>query len=250
MLRDDAFAHDLIQEATLRTLPTALARHLHACVATWLQEHAGEPARLAAHWQAAGLPLQAVPWLERAADRAHAQWRPVEEAGLLNQLVGVVADDTPERAGGLLLRLAAVQVQATALKPPPRRWSARLTSRAAAPGACRREHAGRDAAQPPRARGQCTHGPAGVRPGPRTGRRTCRCQGRAALAPRFVHGGPGRSGRGRLAGATGLDGRRALGQRRVRVRPRLGARPPGPPARGPRLAPARTGHDPRRRPAL
>lgn len=112
VLRDEAFAHDLIFEATRRTIPAPLARHLHGCVATWMESNSSEPARLAAHWQAAGLPARAVPWLERAADRAHAQLRPIEEAGFLQQLVAAVEVEDPARAVRVLLRLAPVRVEA------------------------------------------------------------------------------------------------------------------------------------------
>ena len=112
VLREAAFAHDLIQEAALCTIPSALARHLHACVAGWLETQAAEPARLAAHWQAAGLPIRALPWIERAADRARDQCRPGEEAAFLEQLVALVTMDQPARAVNILLRLAAAQVQA------------------------------------------------------------------------------------------------------------------------------------------
>lgn len=112
VLMDEGFAHDLIEEAALRSVPAALARHLHASVAGWLEVHSADPARLATHWQAAGLPQRAVPWLERAADRAHAQLRPMEEAAFLHQMVAQVAEEDPVRAVGVLLRLAAVQVQA------------------------------------------------------------------------------------------------------------------------------------------
>ncbi len=112
VLRGDGFAHDLVFDATLRSIPTAMARHLHAAVATWLQSQGGEPARLAAHWRAAGAPDQAVPWLEQAADRAHVQLRPLEEAGFLEQLVELIELEQPARAVRLLLRLARVQVEA------------------------------------------------------------------------------------------------------------------------------------------
>lgn len=112
VLRGEAFAHDLVEAAALRSLPPALSRHVHACVAGWLEANGGEPATLAAHWQAAGLPTRALPWLERAADRARAQLRPMEEAAFLDQLVALVAPDAPARAVALLLRLAEVQVQA------------------------------------------------------------------------------------------------------------------------------------------
>ena len=54
MLRDGAFAHDLIYEAALASVPATVARQLHAEVAAFLQQRDGEPARLAHHWLRAG----------------------------------------------------------------------------------------------------------------------------------------------------------------------------------------------------
>ena len=56
VLRDEAFAHDLVADAVLRGLPTAVARRVHAQCAGWLQAHQGEPARVARHWRGAGRP--------------------------------------------------------------------------------------------------------------------------------------------------------------------------------------------------
>ncbi len=49
VLRERAFAHDLVWEAAHRGIPQPIAEHLHATVARHLQAHGGEPARLAAH---------------------------------------------------------------------------------------------------------------------------------------------------------------------------------------------------------
>ena len=54
VLRGDAFSHDLIHDAVLQGLPVLIARHLHGQAAAWLEKSAGEPARVAAHWEAAG----------------------------------------------------------------------------------------------------------------------------------------------------------------------------------------------------
>ncbi len=53
VIRDDAFAHDLIREAALRSVPAAIARQMHTDVARVLERTAGEHARLAQHWAAA-----------------------------------------------------------------------------------------------------------------------------------------------------------------------------------------------------
>ncbi len=65
------FSHPRIREAARQATPEAMARSLHAHCAAWLEKHGGAPARMAAHWQAAGQAVQALPhW--RAAAR-HAQ---------------------------------------------------------------------------------------------------------------------------------------------------------------------------------
>jgi DNA-binding SARP family transcriptional activator len=75
ILRGSAFAHDLVYEAALATVPQAIARHLHQAIAAWLQGHGGLPVRIAHHYASAGLPaLAAEHWLA-AARSAHAALR-------------------------------------------------------------------------------------------------------------------------------------------------------------------------------
>jgi DNA-binding SARP family transcriptional activator len=83
VLRGDAFAHDLVQEAVLRTVPEAIARRLHAQCATWLEAHGGEPGRVAEHWQHGGEPARAGESFVAAAARAEVTARLEEEAALL-----------------------------------------------------------------------------------------------------------------------------------------------------------------------
>jgi len=83
VLRDNAFAHDLVFEAVLRTVPAPIARHLHAAVATFLEQHDGAPARVAGHWLTADLERPALPALHRAAEQARASLRRREELGFL-----------------------------------------------------------------------------------------------------------------------------------------------------------------------
>jgi DNA-binding SARP family transcriptional activator/tetratricopeptide (TPR) repeat protein len=83
VLRDNAFAHDLVFEAVLRTVPAAIARHLHAAVAAFLEQHDGAAARVAGHWLTAGLERPALPALHRAAQQARASLRRREELGFL-----------------------------------------------------------------------------------------------------------------------------------------------------------------------
>ncbi|MFO0432901.1 MAG: ATP-binding protein [bacterium] len=67
VLRESAFAHDLVYDAVLRSVPEAIAQHLHAQLAQWLVAHKGEFARIASHWEAAReMGLAAAAWTEAA----------------------------------------------------------------------------------------------------------------------------------------------------------------------------------------
>lgn len=68
--RDGAFAHDLIYESVLASVPAPVARQLHAEIAVFLQQHDGEPARLAQHWVRAGEWARAGVAFMAAADRS------------------------------------------------------------------------------------------------------------------------------------------------------------------------------------
>jgi DNA-binding SARP family transcriptional activator len=83
VLRDAQFVHDLIHDAVLQAVPTVIARHLHERVAARLESQGGEPARVAAHWEAAGQPGRALPALQQAAQRAGAALRGKESIALL-----------------------------------------------------------------------------------------------------------------------------------------------------------------------
>jgi tetratricopeptide (TPR) repeat protein len=64
---DGDFAHVRIREAARQATPDAMARSLHSHCAGWLEAHAGAPARIAAHWQAAGQAARAIEPLRQAA---------------------------------------------------------------------------------------------------------------------------------------------------------------------------------------
>ena len=49
IVRDNAFAHDLIFEATMRSIPEPIAQVLHAEIADYLEETGGAPARIGRH---------------------------------------------------------------------------------------------------------------------------------------------------------------------------------------------------------
>ena len=78
VLRDSAFAHDLVCDAVLRTIPRPIARHLHGTTARWLEQHAGEPARVARHWMSAENSEKALPAWMAAAERAVGSMRHAE----------------------------------------------------------------------------------------------------------------------------------------------------------------------------
>lgn len=72
ILQGNRFAHDLIGEAVLAGLPDALAGLLHRRAAAGLAQQGGAPARIAAHWLAAGAEAQALPYLVSATEAAEA----------------------------------------------------------------------------------------------------------------------------------------------------------------------------------
>lgn len=118
VLQGQAFTHDLMAAATRQGLAAPIAAQLHAAVAQHLSQTAtAAPAHLAAHWLAAKQPAQALPWLERAADQAHRQWRPVEEARFLSQIAELLEALDPARLPAVLLKLAGALVEAQGFEP-------------------------------------------------------------------------------------------------------------------------------------
>jgi DNA-binding SARP family transcriptional activator len=91
VLRERAFAHDLVLEATLRSVPTPIAQHLHEAMAQHLEGRHGEPARLAGHWLAAGDERRALPWLIKAADQAGDSLRRREEAEFIERAARIAS---------------------------------------------------------------------------------------------------------------------------------------------------------------
>jgi DNA-binding SARP family transcriptional activator len=91
VLRERAFAHDLVLEATLRSVPKAIAQHLHEAMAQHLEGRHGEPARLAGHWLAAGDEGRALPWLIKAADQASESLRRREEAEFIERAARIAS---------------------------------------------------------------------------------------------------------------------------------------------------------------
>jgi DNA-binding SARP family transcriptional activator len=50
MIRDEAFAHDLLFEAALRSVPRPIAEVLHRSIGGFLEKQGAPPARIAQHW--------------------------------------------------------------------------------------------------------------------------------------------------------------------------------------------------------
>ena len=99
VLRGAAFAHDLIHDAVLQGLPEVIARHLHGACAAWLEGSQAEPARVAAHWEAAGQRARALPALHAAAERAHRALREEERIQLLLHAAEIAeAAERPDEA--------------------------------------------------------------------------------------------------------------------------------------------------------
>ncbi|MEO7057676.1 MAG: AAA family ATPase [Caldimonas sp.] len=97
VLRDDgAFAHDLIYESALASVPAPVARRLHAEVAAFLEVRGGAPARIAGHWIAAGDDARAFDALMLAATAAREALRLREHCDCLLRAV-----DIGERIGRL-----------------------------------------------------------------------------------------------------------------------------------------------------
>ncbi len=70
VLRDGAFAHDLIFEAARASVPGPIARALHRRIAELLGAEGAASARLAEHWVGAGEDLRAAPHLADAGRQA------------------------------------------------------------------------------------------------------------------------------------------------------------------------------------
>ena len=113
VLRGNAFAHDLVHEATLASVPAPIAAHTHGEVAAFLEGHGGEPARVAAHWIAAGQSPRALAALHAAAETARHAMRRREEAAFL-QRAAQIERDTGERDAAFASWRAAIDALSVA----------------------------------------------------------------------------------------------------------------------------------------
>jgi DNA-binding SARP family transcriptional activator len=89
VLKGAAFAHDLVFESTLRSVPAPIAQQTHRRIAQFLEPKGGEPARLAEHWTAAGEADRAVSHFKAAAVRAEAAARFGDARLLLERAIAI-----------------------------------------------------------------------------------------------------------------------------------------------------------------
>jgi DNA-binding SARP family transcriptional activator len=140
VISQGAFAHDLIFEATQRSVPEARAIDWHARIAAWLEQHGGEPSRVALHWKAARCWAQAGHAFAIAAERLRSRVRRDEEAKLLEEAVACfeATDEHEARSDALLhlfrchwdrkyragIREVAATMRQVARSPTARMWAA------------------------------------------------------------------------------------------------------------------------------
>jgi DNA-binding SARP family transcriptional activator/tetratricopeptide (TPR) repeat protein len=112
VLRDGAFAHDLIFEAVLASVPQPIAQHLHGQIAAFLDRPGGEPARLAWHWAEAHQWAPAAAAFTGAAQRAQHGARVLDAAVLLAEAARchALAGALNERFEALLARAEILSV--------------------------------------------------------------------------------------------------------------------------------------------
>ena len=91
VIRDHGFAHDLLGEVVLRTVPDAIAQALHRAVAVFLQADGRPSLRIAVHWRDAHAWSAAAAAFEAAADEALHASRREDELHLVEQAIACAA---------------------------------------------------------------------------------------------------------------------------------------------------------------
>jgi tetratricopeptide (TPR) repeat protein len=110
VLRDAAFAHDLVYEATLAAVPAAIARELHGRVADELEAKGAAPERIAAHRVAAADPQRSIPALRAAAASALAKFQRPLAAQWLDQAAQML-EETGDAAQAFAVLAEAVHLR-------------------------------------------------------------------------------------------------------------------------------------------
>jgi tetratricopeptide (TPR) repeat protein len=90
VFRGGAFAHDLMHEAALASVPASIATLLHGQIAHYLESHGHAPARTAEHWLHAGEQERGAEALLAAAQEASRLLRLKEQAELLERAADVL----------------------------------------------------------------------------------------------------------------------------------------------------------------
>jgi DNA-binding SARP family transcriptional activator len=80
IFRDGGFAHDLIYEASLASVPQPVAQAMHAAIADWLAANGGQYARVAHHYDRSGRSQRAAPFWNEAGQAAQSALRFAEAA--------------------------------------------------------------------------------------------------------------------------------------------------------------------------
>jgi len=107
VIRDRGFAHDLVGEAVLRSVPAAIAQVVHRDVARFLEARQQPPGRLAPHWREAHEWNAAAAAFEAAADEALHRSRREDELRLIEEAIACAEQDT-DRGRVFRLRARAV----------------------------------------------------------------------------------------------------------------------------------------------
>jgi tetratricopeptide (TPR) repeat protein len=113
VLRDGAFAHDLVYEAALASVPPPIAQHLHGEIASYLQQRAVEPSRIAAHFEASLQPERAAELWIKSGQSAQRSLRFAEAADAFERAARLLGDrGQNERAfaAAFLMRQACFEV--------------------------------------------------------------------------------------------------------------------------------------------
>jgi DNA-binding SARP family transcriptional activator/tetratricopeptide (TPR) repeat protein len=116
VMRADAFAHDLVADAVRASVPSTVAVHTHAQVAQWLEQHGGEPARVARHWIGGGQSARALPWLAQAATAAGIAVRRKEQVAFLEEK-SRIEEACADRAAAFDTLMRAAEIQVTLEQP-------------------------------------------------------------------------------------------------------------------------------------
>lgn len=128
IMRGDAFVHDLVEEAALRSLTPARRERLHLQVADFLQRAGAAPGLVAHHLVHASDKLGALPFLRGAVKAAEESLRPDEAARLLEDIARIELAVGDRAAGVAALADAFSMYMATSFVDDANRvfeqWSA------------------------------------------------------------------------------------------------------------------------------